>query len=240
MHAVHRLTAQIVSKYKQVACILAHHHHHLPALQDLQRALATLEPLELTPETEAQWAQLAGAALEQEALAVAERCYAALGDVAKARFLHKVRGSSSSVLWLVVVLSCSARDAVPGDVAKERFLCNGARTQAAAVCYGVVLLAAAQLYNNLATLNSKLRELAVSTWRCNNDFSHVLCRCIQIMMRLRVQLAKAAAGAPPGQLPTHVRAQLALLSKQWPAAEALLLAQGQVDEAIAAYQQAHR
>jgi intraflagellar transport protein 172 len=60
-------------------------------LQDLQRALATLEPLELTPETEAQWAQLAGVALEQEALAVAERCYAALGDVAKARYLHKVR-----------------------------------------------------------------------------------------------------------------------------------------------------
>eukprot|EP00882_Tetradesmus_deserticola_P028080 GHRQ01031258.1.p1 GENE.GHRQ01031258.1~~GHRQ01031258.1.p1 ORF type:complete len:211 (+),score=96.92 GHRQ01031258.1:939-1571(+) len=58
---------------------------------DLQRALATLEPLELTPETEAQWAQLAGVALEQEALAVAERCYAALGDVAKARYLHKVR-----------------------------------------------------------------------------------------------------------------------------------------------------
>jgi hypothetical protein len=62
-----------------------------PLLQDLQRALAILEPLELTPETEAQWAQLAGVALEQEALAVAERCYAALGDVAKARYLHKVR-----------------------------------------------------------------------------------------------------------------------------------------------------
>jgi hypothetical protein len=55
-----------------------------------------------------------------------------------------------------------------------------------------------------------------------------------------MQLAKAAAGAAPGQLPTQVRAQLALFSKQWPAAEALLLAQGQVDEAIAAYQQAHR
>jgi intraflagellar transport protein 172 len=62
----------------------------LASIQDLQRALATLEPLELTPETEAQWAQLAGVALEQEALAVAERCYAALGDVAKARYLHKV------------------------------------------------------------------------------------------------------------------------------------------------------
>ncbi len=52
--------------------------------------MATLEPLELTPETEAQWSALAAAALEAEALSTAERCYAALGDVAKARFLHKV------------------------------------------------------------------------------------------------------------------------------------------------------
>jgi hypothetical protein len=59
-------------------------------LQDLLGALATLEPMELTPETRAHWAQLAEAALDQEALAVAERCYAAMGDVAKARYLHKV------------------------------------------------------------------------------------------------------------------------------------------------------
>jgi intraflagellar transport protein 172 len=60
-------------------------------LQDLLGALSTLELLELTPETHAHWEQLAEAALDQEALPVAERCYAALGDVAKARFLHKVR-----------------------------------------------------------------------------------------------------------------------------------------------------
>lgn len=65
-------------------------------------------------------------------------------------------------------------------------------------------------------------------------------------MPLLLQLVKASSkngagsGAQPDQLPTSVRAQLALLSKQWPVAEALLLAQGQVDEAIAAYQQAHR
>lgn len=53
--------------------------------------MATLEPLELTAETEAQWAQLAAVALEHEQLTVAETCYAALGDVAKARYLHKVR-----------------------------------------------------------------------------------------------------------------------------------------------------
>ena len=34
--------------------------------------------------------QLADAALYHKELAVAERCYAALGDVAKARYIHKV------------------------------------------------------------------------------------------------------------------------------------------------------
>lgn len=58
--------------------------------QDFARAIATMEPLPLTPETEAQWAQLAKVALEHELLAIAERCYAAVGDIAKARFLHKV------------------------------------------------------------------------------------------------------------------------------------------------------
>lgn len=57
--------------------------------QDLLGALATLQPLELSPETRAHWAQLAEAALDEEALAVAERCYAAIGDVAKASYLHK-------------------------------------------------------------------------------------------------------------------------------------------------------
>jgi hypothetical protein len=37
-----------------------------------------------------------------------------------------------------------------------------------------------------------------------------------------------------------VRAQLAMLSRQWPAAEALLLAQGKADDAIAMYKQLHR
>lgn len=34
--------------------------------------------------------QLAEAALYHKELAVAERCYAALGDVSKARYVHKV------------------------------------------------------------------------------------------------------------------------------------------------------
>lgn len=52
--------------------------------------MTTLEPLALTAETEAQWAQLAAVALEHEQLAVAERCYAAVGDIAKACYLYKV------------------------------------------------------------------------------------------------------------------------------------------------------
>lgn len=43
--------------------------------------------------------QLAETALHHRELAVAERCYAALGDVSKARFMHKVHWSSRK-MWL--------------------------------------------------------------------------------------------------------------------------------------------
>lgn len=76
-------------------------------MQDLLGALATLEPMELTPETRAHWAQLAEAALDQEALAVAERCYAAMGDVAKARYLHKVRNQVLIRNKLLFECSCN-------------------------------------------------------------------------------------------------------------------------------------
>lgn len=59
------------------------------------RAVQTLESLELTPETEAQWQALMEAALTHNRLVVAERCAAAMGDIAKARFLHKVRGCAA-------------------------------------------------------------------------------------------------------------------------------------------------
>jgi len=49
-----------------------------------------LEPLELTPENEANWKALAKLALEQNNYFVAERCYAALGDVAKSRYYRKI------------------------------------------------------------------------------------------------------------------------------------------------------
>lgn len=58
--------------------------------QDFERAVAILEPLELTPETEAHWRQLAELALEHNQIVIAERCYAALGDIPKSRYLHKV------------------------------------------------------------------------------------------------------------------------------------------------------
>ena len=49
-----------------------------------------LEPLELTPEIEANWKTLAKLAMEQQNLYVAERCYASLGNVAKANYLRKI------------------------------------------------------------------------------------------------------------------------------------------------------
>ncbi len=55
---------------------------------DFGRAVSFLESLdEETPEAEAMWRTLARLALDQRNLAVAHRCYAALGDVARARYL---------------------------------------------------------------------------------------------------------------------------------------------------------
>ncbi|XP_024531630.1 intraflagellar transport protein 172 [Selaginella moellendorffii] len=57
---------------------------------DYGRAVSILESLEFTAEIEAMWKQLAEKSFENMELAFAERCYAALGDVSKARYLHKV------------------------------------------------------------------------------------------------------------------------------------------------------
>ncbi|XP_050401065.1 intraflagellar transport protein 172 homolog [Patella vulgata] len=54
---------------------------------DYSRAVAFLESLELSSETEAMWKTLSKLALEERQLHIAERCYSALGDIAKARFL---------------------------------------------------------------------------------------------------------------------------------------------------------
>jgi len=65
---------------------------------------------------------------------------------------------------------------------------------------------------------------------------------IKEVERAQQQQYDTSRGAPPSQheLPVSVRAQLAILSHQWPVAESLLLAQGKVDDAIAAYKDAHR
>jgi len=60
--------------------------------------VATLEALPQTPEVEAQWRALGGLALQHEHLTVAERCAAALGDVARVKFLRKVSGRGGGCL----------------------------------------------------------------------------------------------------------------------------------------------
>ncbi|XP_074392344.1 intraflagellar transport protein 172 homolog isoform X2 [Zonotrichia albicollis] len=56
---------------------------------DYHRAAAFLETLEMSTETEAMWKTLSRLALEARQLHIAERCFAALGNMAKARFLHE-------------------------------------------------------------------------------------------------------------------------------------------------------
>ncbi|CAK4705865.1 hypothetical protein LEN26_010812 [Aphanomyces euteiches] len=58
--------------------------------KQLVRAMSILEPLELTPETEAMWMQLSAEALKCNDHRIAERCVAALGDVCRCRYLRKV------------------------------------------------------------------------------------------------------------------------------------------------------
>ncbi|XP_041357336.1 intraflagellar transport protein 172 homolog isoform X2 [Gigantopelta aegis] len=56
---------------------------------DYARAVSFLETLEMSSETEAMWKTLSHLALEERQLHIAERCYSALGDIAKARFLRE-------------------------------------------------------------------------------------------------------------------------------------------------------
>ncbi|TPX62114.1 hypothetical protein PhCBS80983_g00643 [Powellomyces hirtus] len=65
--------------------------------KDYERAVALLETLEITPETEAMWKSLSQMALKDRNLIIAERCYAALGDVARTRYLHEVNEAANAV-----------------------------------------------------------------------------------------------------------------------------------------------
>lgn len=56
---------------------------------DYDRAANFLELLESSPETEAMWKTLSKLALEERQLHIAERCFSALGNIAKARYLKE-------------------------------------------------------------------------------------------------------------------------------------------------------
>ena len=57
---------------------------------DYDRACNLLEQITMTPETEAMWQNLSQIALDQGRLQIAERCFAALGDVAKTQSLNRI------------------------------------------------------------------------------------------------------------------------------------------------------
>ncbi|KAM6965091.1 intraflagellar transport protein 172 homolog [Aplochiton taeniatus] len=65
--------------------------------EDYYRATAFLENLEMSPETEAMWKTLSRLSLEARQLHIAERCFAALGDVCKARFLNETNKIADQV-----------------------------------------------------------------------------------------------------------------------------------------------
>ncbi|XP_063720339.1 intraflagellar transport protein 172 homolog isoform X2 [Symsagittifera roscoffensis] len=56
----------------------------------LTAAMNYLENLDATPETAAHWRTLASLSLDQLRIPIAQRCYAELGDIAKARYLKKI------------------------------------------------------------------------------------------------------------------------------------------------------
>ncbi|CAB1340225.1 unnamed protein product, partial [Coregonus sp. 'balchen'] len=64
---------------------------------DYYRATAFLETLEMSSETEAMWKTLSKLSLEARQLHIAERCFAALGDVSKARFLNETNKIADKV-----------------------------------------------------------------------------------------------------------------------------------------------
>ncbi|OWF38575.1 intraflagellar transport protein 172 homolog [Mizuhopecten yessoensis] len=56
---------------------------------DFERAVSFLETLEMSAETEAMWKTLSKLSMEDRRLHIAERCYSALGDIAKARYMKE-------------------------------------------------------------------------------------------------------------------------------------------------------
>ncbi|KAJ3216179.1 hypothetical protein HDU67_009828 [Dinochytrium kinnereticum] len=58
--------------------------------KDYERAVSLLETLEMTPETEAMWKTLSTMALKDRKISIAQRCFAALGDIARSSFLQNL------------------------------------------------------------------------------------------------------------------------------------------------------
>ncbi|KAI8928779.1 hypothetical protein BC831DRAFT_447367 [Entophlyctis helioformis] len=65
--------------------------------RDYERAISLLETLEMTPETEAMWKSLSNVALSDRKLLIAERCFAALGDVSRARYLASINSQAEQI-----------------------------------------------------------------------------------------------------------------------------------------------
>ena len=61
------------------------------------RAVLYLEGLELTPETETMWNTLSQLSLESRQLHVAQRCYAALGNVSRVRYVNTANVNTANV-----------------------------------------------------------------------------------------------------------------------------------------------
>ncbi|XP_028296342.1 intraflagellar transport protein 172 homolog isoform X2 [Gouania willdenowi] len=65
--------------------------------RDYSRAVEFLETLEMSAETEAMWKTLSRLSVEEHELHIAERCFAALGDAATARFLRQTNAIADRV-----------------------------------------------------------------------------------------------------------------------------------------------
>eukprot|EP00761_Pharyngomonas_kirbyi_P006752 gb/GECH01006760.1/.p1 GENE.gb/GECH01006760.1/~~gb/GECH01006760.1/.p1 ORF type:complete len:1732 (+),score=261.24 gb/GECH01006760.1/:1-5196(+) len=64
--------------------------------EQYERAADLLDQLEITPETESMWNKLSRITMEKSLLHIAARCFAAVGDVAKARYLKNTLKHASS------------------------------------------------------------------------------------------------------------------------------------------------
>ncbi|KAJ3205663.1 hypothetical protein HDU82_005043 [Entophlyctis luteolus] len=69
--------------------------------KDYERAIVLLETLDDTPESFAMWKALSAVALQDEKILVAQRCFAAMGDVAMAKYLAKVDVSEGESAYMV-------------------------------------------------------------------------------------------------------------------------------------------